>query len=73
MGRRGGSLHSPGSRRGHRQGGNDSLHTCIARSAQDTEALVRPGSVPANWIGKDPEIQAAGGVDQGRDDGDLAT
>ena len=71
VGRGGRSLHPPGARRHHRKGRTDRLHARLARPAQDAEALVRGGRLPADRLGQDPEIQAARSLDQGRDDGDL--
>ena len=71
VGRRGRRLHPPGARRHNRKGRTDRLHARLARPAQDAEALVRGGRVPADRIGQDPEIQAARSLDQGRDGGDL--
>jgi acyl-CoA synthetase (AMP-forming)/AMP-acid ligase II len=73
MGRGGRRLHPAGARGSHRQGGAGGVHARVARPTQDAQTLVRLGCVPAHRIGQDSEIQAAGSLDQRRDDGDLAT
>ena len=58
---------APGAR--HRQGRTIGLHARLARPSQDAAALVRGRGVSADGLGKNPEIQAARILEQGRDAG----